>query len=454
MQVIPDAGLLADPRRQLVEEGLPVASVGHAVELVGQVPGAGLEHFGVVIGLAQIAVHQLLDGAVGNFQQGTTFPFAGEGQQAQVVQQRNEVVLPQQPLDREAGLHRADLFAGLDDLAQSAEIAVQAPVDLHQMPQLAVVDAHVVVDQLVGRRLESIQRLQVIQRHVAVDDGFGARLVEVIVVVPVIDNGAMGAEILAEGAEQGLHLGVIEAEQAVEFGIEADVGADVEAAGDIVHGERRDAGDEQPRQTAARAARGPLEQGEKALEKPAAMGQLAIRRFALVDQDIVGEMVVLIDEEIKLKLALGQEGKQPLQALIAIGLAHDRRRFVRRNPVGMALEQVVDANARVSVEGRLQTVQHVDHGKIEAQGQILPLLRGRVSRDPGIGEQFLKPFGPLRVVVAFHHRLQEAFAEAARADQKEKPSGGLQQRQVVGFVDVILVASTQLDEVGHAIGNA
>jgi hypothetical protein len=61
----------------------------------------------------------------------------------------------------------------------------------------------------------------------------------------------MGAEILAEGAEQGLHLGAIEAEQAVEFGIEADVGADVEAAGDIVHGERRDAGDEQPRQTAA-----------------------------------------------------------------------------------------------------------------------------------------------------------------------------------------------------------
>ena len=150
---------------------------------------------------------------------------------------------------------------------------------------------------------------------------------------------------------------MIEAEQAVEFGIEADIGPDVEAAGDIVHRERRHAGDEQPRQTAARAARRTLQQGKKALEKTAAMGQLAIRRFALVDQQIVGEMVIFINEEIKLKLALGQDGKQPLQALVTIGLGMNQRRFVSRNPVGMAFEQVVDPNAHMGVEGRLQTVQ-------------------------------------------------------------------------------------------------
>ncbi len=56
----------------------------------------------------------------------------------------------------------------------------------------------------------------------------------------------MGLEVLAEGAEQGVHLGVIEAEQTIKLGIKADISPDVEAAGDIVHGQRRHAGDEQP----------------------------------------------------------------------------------------------------------------------------------------------------------------------------------------------------------------
>ncbi len=94
---------------------------------------------------------------MGIFSSGRAFLLPGKGQQAQVVQQRDEILRTQQPLDREAGLHRTDLLAGLDDLAQSAEVAVQAPIDLHEMAQLAVVDAHVMVDQFIRRRLESIE---------------------------------------------------------------------------------------------------------------------------------------------------------------------------------------------------------------------------------------------------------------------------------------------------------
>nr|WP_240906062.1 hypothetical protein [Thiorhodococcus mannitoliphagus] len=64
-------------------------------------------------------------------------------------------------------------------------------------------------------------------------------------VVTGVDERARGCEVLTEGREQTVEFGVLEPEQTVETRGETDV--DVEAAGDVVHGDWRNAGDGQTR---------------------------------------------------------------------------------------------------------------------------------------------------------------------------------------------------------------
>ncbi|BCU07689.1 hypothetical protein Atep_23660 [Allochromatium tepidum] len=237
----------------------------------------------------------------------------------------------------------------------------------------------------------------------------------------------MGFQILTEGSEQALQLAVIEAEQTVEAAIQADVGTDIEAAGHIVQRQRRDAGDEQPRQTAAALSGGPLEHREDIAEKAAAVRQIPIGVLAEMGQQIVGEVVVFVDEQIERPAQMTQFHQQPLQCRRHGRLLTHPRRHVLRQVLRMAQEQAVDLIATMGLERGFQMLRlGAHHREIEAQAQVLAALRGRIGLDPGLGKEFIEGLGPFGVVVALHHRLQQTLAEAARADQEQKAPGLLQ----------------------------
>ena len=107
------------------------------------------KHAHVAVAVAQVAVHQPPHRLVRNRQPRHAVAHLADAQQPEVVQQRHEVVPLIQFLQRESVAQFAVHPAFADHVAQQVEVAVELPVDRQQVAQLAVVDAHVGVDQIV-----------------------------------------------------------------------------------------------------------------------------------------------------------------------------------------------------------------------------------------------------------------------------------------------------------------
>ncbi|MEZ4725533.1 MAG: hypothetical protein R3E79_00185 [Caldilineaceae bacterium] len=75
--------------------------------------------------------------------------------------------------------------------------------------------------------------------------------------------------------EDGLYLYLRKADHLIEAAVVADIGADIEATGHIIHRHWRHAGDEEQSDSDLATGR-PFEQVEEIAKKAAAMGQLVI----------------------------------------------------------------------------------------------------------------------------------------------------------------------------------
>lgn len=71
---------------------------------------------------------------------------------------------------------------------------------------------------------------------------------------------------------------------------------------------------------AAGSADCPLEQGEEAFEKATAVGQLPINRLVVLDLDVIGEMVVFVDEEKSASRCLASAAKSRCRRWFGVDL--------------------------------------------------------------------------------------------------------------------------------------
>ena len=113
---------------------------------------------------------------------------------------------------------------------QQVEAAVQLPAHHQQVAQLAVVDAHVGVDQVRRHPPVRDRVLQVVEHHVGVVQ-IGLGILGEPVAVAALARDAHGCDdVLIEhvtlpvGPEQAPYLGFGEADHLVEVGAHADVG--------------------------------------------------------------------------------------------------------------------------------------------------------------------------------------------------------------------------------------
>ena len=91
-----------------------------------------------------------------------------DAEQAEVVQQRQEVFAPVQSVQGEAELDGAVSGLLADEVAQQVEVAVELAVDRQQVAQLAVVDAHIGVDQLPWRSFVRHGFGEEVEHHVGI----------------------------------------------------------------------------------------------------------------------------------------------------------------------------------------------------------------------------------------------------------------------------------------------
>ena len=341
-----------------------------------------------------------------------------------------------------------------------SKLPFSSPAHHQQVAQLAVVDAYVGVDQVrryapVGNRV-----LQVVEHHVGVVQIGGGFLREAVAVVPLAHDAHDGLHVLVEhaqvavGVDQAPHLRLGEADHLVEVRLQADVGADVEAAGHVVHGDRRHAGDEQPLQAAAAAVGAGLQGGEEVAVEAAAMGEGVVRLGAVVGEHGVGEVVVLVDDHVQPDVVIARV----LEQLSKLGGDRGRREDIphRRfgKQVGVAPQLAPELYHAVGFELPLQCFELVvDRREVEAQGDVAALFPGRVLPDVGAGEGGLEVVRPEAVVVVLQQRHPQRLAEPAWADQ-EGVALLLQAAHEAGLVDVQPPVQADAPEVGLAVGNA
>ena len=127
-------------------------------------------------------------------------------EQAEVVQQGQEVFAAVESVEGEAELEGGIDLLLADDAAEQVEVAVELSVDRQQVAQLAVVDADIGVDQLVGHGSVGHGLIEEIEDHVGVVEVALGVLGEPIAVVPLAHHCQRGFDILIEHAAVAVHL--------------------------------------------------------------------------------------------------------------------------------------------------------------------------------------------------------------------------------------------------------
>ena len=128
------------------------------------------------------------------------------------MQQRKEVLALAQSVEREAADDGCVDVHFLDDLAKQVEVPVELGrfgelrVYGQKMAELAVVDAHVAVDELRRPRLVRHGVLQVVEHHVGVVDIVLGIDREPVAVVPLAHDGQRLVDVLVECATGSIGL--------------------------------------------------------------------------------------------------------------------------------------------------------------------------------------------------------------------------------------------------------
>ena len=238
-------------------------------------------------------------------------------------------------------------------------------------------------------------------------------------------------------------------EHLVERGLQAQVGADVEAAGDVVHGDRRDPGDEQPLHAAVLRTR--LEGGEEVAIEAAAVGKRVVGVRPLVRQDRVGEVVVLVDQDVEPDAVPVGVQEQRVELVVDGRLRADALVCRFGEQLRVRFQRVGELDVTVVLEVPLESLQGVvEGGEVEPQHDVPAAVGRGVAADVRTVEQRLEVVGLVTVVVALHHRQPAGLAEPPRADE-EHESLLLQRVQEARLVDVQAALPPDALEVGQPV---
>ena len=182
-------------------------------------------------------------------------------------------------------------------------------------------------------------------------------------------------------------------------------------------------------------------------------------RFALVfvqpcgiGEDVVGEVVVLINEKVDFLSGLEALLMQIVQLLNEALLLVHFLLYPFEQQGGIPVAERVEARVAVRVHRSAVIPQlGIDNGKVEEDDEVFVVVGRRVLPDVEVA---VKPFELVRrvdVVVMAQHREGEAFAEAARADEEEELVGVFHFLDEPCLVDIITVVLAYGHEVHHAV---
>ena len=201
-------------------------------------------------------------------------------------------------------------------------------------------------------------------------------------------------------AEHLSHFFLRKTSHLVELWCQRVVGTDIETTRQVVHGDRTDTGDKDSSKGSSCRT---LDGVEELAKITLAMGLLAITlQVLLVGKDIVGEVVVLIDEEID-ALAYFRTNLAEIPQLFHSPLTFVHlflRSFWKETRIDIAEE--IKHNVAMPIHTSLIIVESCTHlGKVEMDDEIRIALRGRILTYVQSTEEGLKLVLLVDVIVIF-----------------------------------------------------
>ena len=192
---------------------------------------------------------------------------------------------------------------------------------------------------------------------------------------------------------------------------------------------------------------------EESAQETILRGYLLIERILVGRQQLIGEIIVLIDQHIHFRQSMLTGVPQSfLKHLGGLFLAGELK-ILKQVPV-MRYHDLHGRTIQI-VEIPLQPFHVIGHhhlGKIIAHDHITIMLLRRVLPDPSPAEQFLEPVGLGTVVVTGQGRDKQAFPETT-GTQEDWSLIVFQARNEIGLVHIVEIAFPHLYKIRYRIRN-
>lgn len=172
-------------------------------------------------------------------------------------------------------------------------------------------------------------------------------------------------------------------------------------------------------------------------------------------KDGVGEVVVLVDEEIHILSGTFTSLTEEVQLLHGSVRLAQSFQSVLRKEVGVYLAEVLESNAAMRIQPSAVVVQlAADAGEVEMEHQIAVAARRGMLPDLQVTEKGFELVTGAHVVVLSQQVQREALAEAARTDEEEEAVRLLYHGDEAGLVHIIIIVLADIREVHHAVGKS
>ena len=170
---------------------------------------------------------------------------------------------------------------------------------------------------------------------------------------------------------------------------------------------------------------------------------------------MVGEVVVLVDEEIDFQASPISHGTQIVQLFhTAVLVAHLVLDAIGQK-VGVSIAECAEASIAVRIQSTAVIAQFgIDDGKIKVDDEILVAVGRGVLPDIEVAVEPVEPVGGIDIIVVSEHRYGEALAESAGTDEEEVLVGIFHFLYEPCLVDIIAVVLAYGHKIHHSVGYA
>ena len=182
---------------------------------------------------------------------------------------------------------------------------------------------------------------------------------------------------------------------------------------------------------------------------------LVLREPCRIGEDVVGEVVVLVDEKIDAGTRLAGLFIQVVKLFHATSLLVHLRLDTFGEILCIDITEIVEFRVADSIQGTA-VVAHVgvDDSKVEVDDEVLVVVGRGMLADVKVAIQPFEPVCRIDVVIMPEHGHGEALSESARADEEEELVGVLHLLDEPCLIDVIAVILPYGNEIHHPVGYA